>query len=297
MQERVIKPLFVKGPSIGARIVSLCVLSIALIFASHRLDVLDDVRAGLMSVATPFYWITDLPARISNWGERSAISRESLLDENSSLRAEQLVMQAKLQKLASLATENVRLRELLNSTALVQENVLVAEIIGISPEPLSHHVLVNKGKREGVYVGQPVIDAYGLFGQVIEVSPFSSRVMLITDSTHALPVQVNRNGVRAIAEGVGLLHELELPHVAATTDIKEGDILVSSGLGGVFPIGYPVATVTSIVHDPGQAFIEVKAAPKAHLNRSRHVLLVFKGKPLLADDSKAADERVLPADG
>lgn len=259
--------------------VGFCVLSIALIFASHRFNLLDDGRSVLLSMATPFYWLTDIPARLNSWGDQSIVSRETLLEENSTLRAEQLVLQAKLQKVASLATENVRLRELLNSTALVQDNVLVAEIIGVSPEPLNHYVVVNKGSNSEVFVGQPVIDAYGLFGQVIEVGLYSCRVLLISDSAHAIPVQVNRNGVRAIAEGVGLLHELELPHVAATTDIEEGDILVSSGLGGRFPVGYPVATVTSIIHDPGQPFLGVKVTPKAHLNRSRHVLMVFKGQP------------------
>lgn len=254
-------------------------LSIVLIFASHRLHWLDDTRSVLLSIATPFYWLADLPARLGNWGGDTLVSRDTLLDENSALRAEQLVLLAKLQKLASMATENVRLRELLNSTALVQDNVLVAEIIGVSPEPLNHYVVVNKGSKDQVFIGQPVIDAYGLFGQVIEVSPYSCRVLLISDSNHAIPVQVNRNGVRAIAEGVGLLYELELSHVPATTDIEEGDILVSSGLGGRFPVGYPVATVRSIIHDPGQPFLSVKVTPKAHLNRSRHVLMVFKGQP------------------
>jgi rod shape-determining protein MreC len=138
---------------------------------------------------------------------------------------------------------------------------------------------VNKGSKAGIYVGQPVIDANGLFGQVVEVGLYSCRVLLITDSTHALPVQVNRNGVRSVAEGIGLMHELELRHVAATTDIVEGDVLVSSGLGGRFPSGYPVATVTSVVHNPGQSFSTVKAMPLAQLNRSRHVLLVFKRIP------------------
>lgn len=254
---------------------ALSVLSIALVLADHRFDILDKVRSALMGMTTPIYWVADIPARLRYWGDETLISRESLLEENSELRARSLVLQAKLQKMATLATENVRLRELLNSTALLQDNVLVAEIIGISPEPLSHHVTINKGSDDKVYVGQPVIDAYGLFGQVVEVSPISARVLLITDATHAIPVQVNRNGVRVIAEGVGLPHRLELRHVAATTDIQEQDILISSGLGGRFPPGYPVATVTEVIHDPGKPFASVTAVPNAHLDRSRHVLLVF----------------------
>ncbi len=251
---------------------------------------MDEFASVSLTVATPFYWLTDLPTRMGDWGEDVVISRQSLLKENGSLRAEQRVLRAKLQKMASLATENVRLRELLNSTARLKDNVLVAEIIGISPDPLSQHVIVNKGTGAGVYVGQPVIDAYGLFGQVIDVSPISCRVLLITDSSHAVPIQVNRNGVRAVAEGVGLLHEMELPHVAATTDIQESDILVSSGLGARFPVGYPVATVVSVVRDPGKPFMKVKVMPKAHLNRSRHVLLVFKTEAQAFAEEVVGDE-------
>lgn len=206
------------------------------------------------------------------------VSRSTLQSENERLKAESLVLQAKVQKLASLAAENIRLRELLNSSAILQDNVLAAEIIGISPDPGKLYVMINKGSDDKVFMGQSVIDAYGLVGQVIEVGSHSSRVLLITDERHALPVQANRSGIRAVAEGSGLLHELELRHVAATTDIKVDDLLVSSGLGGRFPVGYPVGRVVSVVHDPGQAFATVKAMPSAQLNRSRHVLLIFSDK-------------------
>ena len=171
--------------------------------------------------------------------------------------------------------ENTRLRALLNSTALLRNDVLVAELIGVSPDPVRHQMILNKGAVDGVYIGQPLIDEEGLLGQVVDVSELSSRVLLITDATHAIPVQVNRNGVRAIAEGTGVLGSLEIHHVAATTDIEEGDLLVSSGLGGRFPVGYPVALVSKVVRDPGHAFATVEARPVAALDRSRHVLLVF----------------------
>ena len=136
---------------------------------------------------------------------------------------------------------------------------------------------------DGVFVGQPLIDADGLLGQVVEVSPLNSRALLITDATHSIPVQVNRNGVRAIAEGIGSLTSLEIHHVSATTDIQEGDLLVTSGLGGRFPVGYPVAVVSEIERDPGQAFARIMARPSAALERSRHVLLVFTSKPETGD--------------
>jgi len=242
---------------------------------SDRVHWLRDVRAQLLELSTPFYFLTDLPSRLKDWGSEVSLSRSALIEDNNHLRAEALVLQSKIQKLAALATENVRLRELLNSSALLQDNVVVAEIIGVSPDPLRHLVIVNRGSEDKVFVGQPVLDANGLFGQVVEVSSSTCRVLLLTDTTHAIPVQVNRNGVRAIAEGTGVIYELELRHLTETTDIVEGDMLVSSGLGGRFPVGYPVASVTRVVRDPGQKFLRVVARPMAQLDRSRHVLLLF----------------------
>ncbi len=232
-------------------------------------------RAVLSAVALPFYWVVDLPTRLTNWSRESLVGRDTLLNENSRLRSQSLLLEVKVQQMAALRAENVRLRALLNSSALLQDDVLVAELIGISPDPARHLVLLNKGSSDRVFLGQPLIDAQGLMGQVIEVASHSARVLLITDSTHAIPVQVNRNGFRAIAEGVGRLDTLELRHVASTEDIQVGDLLVSSGLGGRFPVGYPVAVVTEVMQDPGQAFARVRAQPSAALNRSRHVLLVF----------------------
>jgi rod shape-determining protein MreC len=137
-------------------------------------------------------------------------------------------------------------------------------------------VIINKGSEDGVYVGQPVLEANGVIGQISSVSLKTSRLLLITDSSHAVPVQVNRNGVRSIADGVGRTDELELHHVAATTDIQNGDLLVSSGLGGRFPVGYPVARVSSVIHNPGLPFMIVRAIPTAQIDRTRHVLLLFQ---------------------
>lgn len=252
----------------------MCLLALGLMY-SDRMHWLREVRAQLLELSTPFYALTDLPGRFKDWGSEVSLSRSALIEDNNRLRAEALVLQSKIQKLAALATENVRLRELLNSSALLQDNVVVAEIIGVPPDPLRHLVVVNRGTEDKVYVGQPVLDANGLFGQVVEVSSSTCRVLLITDSTHAIPVQVNRNGVRAIAEGTGIIHELELRHLTETTDIAKGDMLVSSGLGGRFPVGYPVAVVSRVVRDPGQKFLRVVARPMAQLDRSRHVLLLF----------------------
>ncbi len=246
-----------------------------LIGAELQTRQLDSARSFLSNLATPVYWLADLPSRFSDWTGDNVRSRSSLLEDNERLQRENLVLQGRSHQMATLQAENVRLRALLNSSALVRDDVLVAELIGVSPDPARHRLVLNKGEVDGVFVGQPMIDADGLMGQVVEVSHNSSRALLITDPTHSIPVQVNRNGVRAIAEGRGRLGTLEVHHVSATTDIRQGDLLVSSGLGGRFPVGYPVAMVSKIERDPGQAFATILAEPTAALDRSRHVLLVF----------------------
>jgi len=250
-------------------------VAFALITADIRFNKMTATKATLSTVMLPFYWVTDLPSRIGVWGQENLVSRSTLQEENSRLRSAALVLESRVQQMAALRAENMRLRALLNSSALLADDVLVAELIGISPDPARHLVVINKGADAGVFEGQPLIDSQGLMGQVIEVGSSSARVLLITDSTHAIPVQINRNGVRAIAEGMGRLDRLALRHVASTEDIEVGDLLVSSGLGGRFPVGYPVAVVTEISRDPGKAFAEVTARPSSALNRSRHVLLVF----------------------
>jgi rod shape-determining protein MreC len=253
----------------------LAIIGVAMALAYTYSDWLTPLRNRAADVAYPFYWLTDLPSRVQSWGGEQVKSRSELLAENESLRTELLIHKRELQKMASMAAENVRLRQLLNSADTIKDRVLIAELVGVSPDPMVHTVMVNKGSSDGVYLGQPVLDAEGLMGQVISVGSNASKVLLITDTTHALPVQINRNGVRLVAEGTGNLYQLTLRHVFSTVDIEEGDLLVSSGLGQRFPAGYPVAKVESLHYDPGQPFAQVVARPMAQLNRSRHVLLVF----------------------
>uniref|UniRef100_UPI00313A98E6 rod shape-determining protein MreC n=1 Tax=Pseudomonas sp. OTU5201 TaxID=3043850 RepID=UPI00313A98E6 len=278
------KPLFTKGPSLGVRLLVFAVLSAALMVVDARFDTLKPMRSQMGLVLTPFYWLADLPVRVWDGVSDQFTSRSTLIAENEKLKAEALLMQRRLQKLATLTEQNVRLRELLNSSALVDEKVLVGELIGVDPNPFTHRILIDKGEKDGVFLGQPVLDARGLMGQVVEVMPYTSRVLLLTDTTHSIPVQVNRNGLRAIASGTGNPERLELRHVADTADIKEGDLLVSSGLGQRFPAGYPVAIVKEVIHDSGQPFAIVRAVPTAALNRSRYMLLVFT-------DTRSPEER------
>ncbi len=252
---------------------------VILITADLRFNRMETIRSLLDTMATPVYWLADIPTRLGDWSEVHLQSRSQLLENNERLLQKNLLLEGRSLQMSSLQAENVRLRALLNSTALLRDDVLVAELIGISPDPVRHQLILNKGRSDGVFVGQPLIDADGLMGQVVEVSAENSRALLITDVTHSIPVQVNRNGVRAIAEGTGALGTLEIRHVSATTDIQQGDLLVSSGLGGRFPVGYPVAVVSTIERDPGEAFARILAVPSAALDRSRHVLLVFTAGP------------------
>ncbi|MCY1260270.1 Cell shape-determining protein MreC [compost metagenome] len=295
-RERAIKPLFSKGPSLGVRLVALAVLSVSLMVVDARFDYLKPVRSQMGLVLTPFYWLADLPVRAWEGVREQFTSRSELLAENERLKAESLLMHRRLQKLATLTEQNVRLRELLNSAALVDDKVLVSELIGVDPNPFTQRILIDKGEQDGVFQGQPVLDASGLMGQVVEVMPYTARVLLLTDTTHSIPVQVNRNGLRAIAVGTGNPERLELRFVADTADIKEGDLLVSSGLGQRFPAGYPVAVVKEVLHDTGQPFAVVRAVPTAKMNRSRYVLLVFSDRRTPEQRATEAAEAQVEAD-
>lgn len=253
---------------------ALTVISLLLIFTDFQFRETDKVRSVLSTIVAPIQFVVDIPPRLVKWVNRTTADYQELHAENGELQAQALVLQRKLQKMTALTAENIRLRELLNSTEKLDEEASLAEIIGLDPDPFTHEVVINKGVNEGVTVGQPLVDASGVMGQVIAVSRFTSRVLLLSDSRHAIPVQINRNGVRAIAVGTGVTDELELLHLPDTADIVEGDLLVSSGLGGRFPSGYPVATVGEVEHDPGKPFAKVKVSPSAQLTRSRQVLLV-----------------------
>lgn len=251
-------------------------ISLAIIFSDYKTGYFSSVRYYVSYLVAPIQNLANVPNVFSEWLQSNSRSRAELMEENAQLQAQALLLKRRVQKLISLSAENIRLRELLNSSDLLEESVTVGEIIGVDQDPARHEIIINKGKRDGIYVNLPVLDASGLMGQIIEVGPLTSRAILISDPNHALPVQVNRNSVRAIAVGSGALNRLLLTHVPDTADIVVGDTLVSSGLGQRFPEGYPVGVVTRVDHDPGKAFAIVEAKPSAQLDRSRHVLLVFK---------------------
>ncbi len=268
------KPLFLRGPSLTTRIIVVTILSVILMTVDHRERHLESVRGILMVLVYPVHWLVDAPFRLAGWAGENLAMRSVLLAENETLRGRVRDEAARLQRLDALLAENARLRELLQSAETYRYTVEVATLLAVDFDPFRHQLMLNRGERDGVIRGQALIDAHGVMGQTTRVGPLTSQAVLITDPSHALPVEVNRNGLRTIVRGTGEIDRLELPYLPNNADIVVGDLLVTSGLGGVFPPGYPVATVTRVQRRPGERFVEVDAAPTAELNRSREVLLV-----------------------
>lgn len=242
----------------------------------HKHDHLRRLRAAIATVVVyPLQAAVHLPTRLVRRASQSLAPRDRLLEENQRLRRERLLLNARLQRLSALEAENKRLRVLLESSLEQHEKVLVAELMAVELQPFRRQVLINKGARDAVYVGQPVLDSDGIVGQVAHLTPFSSTVLLITDPSHAIPVQVNRNGLRGIAVGTGRDHTLSLEHLPTNVDIREGDLVVSSGLGRRFPRGYPVGTILSISRVYGEPFATVTMTPSAKPGQSAEVLLVW----------------------
>ncbi len=247
----------------------------------HKKDYLTGLRTTLSAVLYPIQVVVDLPRSGGNWLKETFSSRQQLQEENASLRAQNLLLESRLQKYDALLAENNRLRELLDSSSKVNEDVLIAEILSIDLEPFTRRIVINKGDIEGVFLEQPLLDANGILGQVVNIGAFSSTAMLITDPSHALPVQSLRTGARAIAVGIATGNQLKLEHIPNNADIKIGDVLVTSGLGGRFPVGYPVGTITTFEIDPSQPFAKVSAKPNADIEHVREVLLVRNKPPTL----------------
>ena len=243
--------------------------------ADHRYGHLESLRSTLSVFVYPIQYLVNLPGRFVHWAGESLETRESLLMDNQRLRTEQLLANSRLQKYEVLEMENQRLRKLLESSLKLREKVVIAELLNVDLQPFRHTVLINKGERDGVFDGQPIMDADGIMGQVVHVGPFSSTVLLITDPNHYIPVQINRNGLRGIAVGTGPSHSLQIEYLPNNADIQKGDLIISSGLGGHFPAGYPVGVVRDIKLDPAEPFARVMVIPSAKLEQSREVLLMW----------------------
>jgi len=242
----------------------------------QRLHYLKPVRNTLSAFVAPIQYLVDAPIKLVQAISTNISSRETLLDENAALKAKQLFLQAQLQKLVALQNENVELRALLKSSPhLTNTRTEIAGLLAVSTEPLISEVVLDKGTNSGVYVGQPVLDANGIMGQIIQVGPLTSRLLLISDLRSAVPVQDARNGVRGIVVGQGRLAKLSLTNIPDTVDVMAGDVLVTSGLGGHYPEGYPVGVVTHVQHNTGAQFSSIEVTPSAQLDRNQQVLLIW----------------------
>ncbi len=261
--------------SLGARFLLFSVVSLALMVLDHRDDHLSRLRQAYSVLVYPIQMSVNLPFKTWQWASISLADRAALLSENAELKAEQLSYNVRLQRMAALEAENTRLRAILDSSARVGDRVLVAQILAVDLDPYRQRFWINRGLGDGVFVGQALLDANGVAGQIVRVEPFTSEAVLISDADHAVPVSVNRNGLRTIVVGTGDSGRLSLPYLTNSADIVPGDLLVSSGLGGVFPSGYPVGWVLDVHRRPGQSFAEVIAEPAAELDRDREVLLVW----------------------
>ncbi len=266
------------------------ILSVSLLFADKYTDKLSPLRSLLSVFVYPIQYLVDVPSRLVRDTLDSVGSYEELLHENAILKRQQLINNAKLLKFAALEKENIRLRALLDSSFKLGEQVLVTELMAVNLAPYEHIVVVNKGSRFGVHTGQPVLDENGIVGQVAKALPLSAEIILITDPNHAIPVQVNRNGLHTIAIGSGQSNKLILPFLPNNADIVTGDLLITSGLGGVFPQGYPVAKVESFVEQPDKPFAVIEARPTAALNTSRELLIVWSHNEVIPLGKLASEQ-------
>lgn len=285
------------SPALGLRFLLLAGLSILFLVIDHRYNHLDAARKAIGATVYPLRVVVDAPVSLWRWAVETTASRNELRLENSRLNVERLLTRARLQRYAALEAENTRLRTMLEATARVRDRVRIAEIMSVSSNPFRHVLVVDKGTRDGVFDGQALIDAHGVVGQIIEAGVLSSQGILISDPDHALPVEVNRNGLRTIAVGTGEFDRLVLPFLPNSADIREGDLLVTSGLGGAFPAGYPVAIVNSVIRIPQEPFAAVSAQPSAALNQVREIMLIWSAIDESPDEGAAADTPAAVASG
>ncbi len=279
-------------PALGVRLLVLLFLGIILMVVDHRENHLNNLRKAIGTAVYPLRVVVDAPFRLWEWVGDASLSRNELQLENNRLRAEHLITNARLQRLIALEAENDRFREMLDARELVRDDVRVVEILAVDANPYRHNIVISIGEQDGVYDGQAIVDADGFVGQVIRTGRNTAQAVLISDPDHALPVEVNRNGLRTIAVGTGEFDQLDLPFLPNNADIQVGDLLVTSGLGGAFPPGYPVAVVASIDRIPQEPFAAVTATPAAALDQVREIMLIFTARPAAEsiDDADDTDE-------
>ncbi|WP_117236083.1 rod shape-determining protein MreC [Vibrio maerlii] len=269
------KPIFGRGPSLQLRLFFAVMISASLMLADSRLDTFSSVRHLLNSAVAPIQYLANTPRSMFDGLYERLDSRQTLLKKNTQLRRDVLELKNDLLLLEQYQEENQRLRSLLGSSFVRDEQKVVTEVMAVDTSQYTHQVVIDKGYIDGVYEGQPVLNEKGVVGQVTYVGAHNSRVLLLTDSSHAIPVQVVRNDIRVIATGNAHVDQITLQHIPTSTDIIEGDLLVTSGLGGVYPEGYPVAYVNRVEKDNRKPFATIEADPVVEFDRLRYLLLIW----------------------
>lgn len=272
-------PIFKHGPSPQHRLILVLLCSVTLIFFDHKMSSFDIVRGYLQSLVSPLQYMANAPKQMMTWASENIVTRQQIMAENTTYRENELVYKEQAMQLDIVKRENARLRSLLASPIRPDIKKMFVEILSVDSDPYTHQVLINRGASDGVYEGQPVLDEKGIVGQILHVGARSSRVILMTDVSHAVPVRVQRNGLRMIASGMGRIDVLTHNFVPHSADIQEGDLLVTSGLGGKYPEGYPVARVSKVSLDETHEFISVYSRPVAQIDRLRYLLLLSKEEP------------------
>jgi len=257
------------------RVLVMIALSVAMMLIDNRTQQFEKLRNILQTVVYPVMFISTIPREMIRGVSGTMETSSNLQTENESLRQENLLLHSRLEKLHSLEADNRRLKRLLGQSEQIAEQVLLAELVEVSLEPYTQQISLNKGSGDNVYVGQPVINGDGVIGQVVHTSQFQSTVTLLTDPGSAIPVMVMRNGLRGVLFGTGVRNKLAMPYLTADADIRIGDLLVSSGMGGRFPTGYPVATVTDVIQKPSDEFLTINTLPVTQLDHGREVLLIW----------------------
>ena len=264
-----------RGGSPGFRFTLYALLSMVVMFLDERSHWLESSRYVLQATAYPIQLAVSSPSAAWAWLQQTLATKDALQSENNRLRAQQRAIELRAMRFEALQKENAELRGLREALPPVADRWEVAEVVNVQLNSLRQRVLLNRGTSNGVFKGQAVMDEKGLLGQTLHVGPWSAEVILITDPEHAVPVEIERNGLRTIAVGAGDTASLALPYLPANADVKTGDLLVTSGLGGVFPAGYPVARVVEVRRDAVQPLAQIRAAPLARIDVDREAMLVW----------------------
>jgi len=276
-------PIFNQGISPVQRLTFVLICSAALIFFDHKMASFETARGYLQTLVSPLQYMANAPKQVMTWASENIITRQQLMTENQDYREQELFFHEQALQLSIVRQENERLRSLLSSPVRGGIKKMFAEILSVDSDPYSHQVVINRGTNDGVYEGQPVLDEKGIVGQILHVGASSSRVILISDISHAIPVRVQRNGLRLIASGSGQIDRLIHNFVPHSADVKRGDLLVTSGLGGKYPEGYPVSRVVLVRTDESREFATIYSQPVAQIDRLRYMLLLSKETPVKAD--------------